>query len=150
MVNPMLWYLFLAWFKLEIISVFPLLLHACTDLKYIFLVWCVGKGNHLQKNIAVSTLGWCLATVIVFSGLFCDALVSFGWPYHVCWIVVVFIWLMLGWCCQWSSISFFSLTGSLRTCSDGYPTSYCSIIDASDPSILSLWKYDLLHFTVSK
>ena len=44
------------------VSDFPLLLYAWTDLKYIFLDLVCRKGLALKKCMASSTLLWCLAT----------------------------------------------------------------------------------------
>ena len=58
MVKPLYWYLSLNCFRSDIISYLPLLLHDCTDLKYIFLILCVGKGLYLQKNTKAIYILW--------------------------------------------------------------------------------------------
>ena len=83
MVNPLLCSLFLTCFKPEIISVFSLLLHDCTDMKSIFLYLVCKKGNPFtKKNISNSTLWWLLAMGVGkgILDIVCDDMVSFEWP----------------------------------------------------------------------
>ena len=157
MVKPLLWYLFFTCFKLEIISVFPLMLHAFNDPKSIFPDFVCRKGipPTKKKFIAISTLWWCLAMgggkgilwiVLWWSGLLRMALsciMCICGPYidssrlmSSIGIVQFLIW--------------FISSASLSTCVDVHITSCSSIIAASAPYILRLWNYALLPCTAPK
>ena len=68
------------------VSYFPLLLHAWTDMKSIFLDLVCRKGLTLigKKSMASSTLWWCLATRwgkgIVDMVLWCSGILLFALP----------------------------------------------------------------------
>ena len=63
MLKALYLYLVFIWFNPGIISGFPLLLHAWTDLKYIFFGLVCRKGLPLTKqSMAISTFWSCLAT----------------------------------------------------------------------------------------
>ena len=65
MVNPLSWYLALTLKRTDIISDFPLMSHAYTELKYILPGFVCRKGLSFtnKKSIAISTLWRCLETV---------------------------------------------------------------------------------------
>ena len=95
---------FLTFFKPWIISVLHFLLHACTDMKYIYTDLVFRKGIIFtnKKAMDIYTLWWCLemggGKGII--GIFCDYLVSSKWPWLGWWVFVVHIWLLIGWCSQ--------------------------------------------------
>ena len=65
MVKPLTWYFLFTFFRPEIISYFPLVLYACTDLKFVFLDFVFMKGHIFTKNkySDIYTLWWFLEMV---------------------------------------------------------------------------------------
>ena len=86
MVKPLSLYLLLTFFNTDIVSDFPLLLHAWTDLKYILLdlVCREGMPSTKKKYMARSTLWWCLAMVggngILGMILWCSGILLIDFP----------------------------------------------------------------------
>ena len=91
-------------FKPDIISLFPLILHAYTDLKYIFPDFLCRNGLPFTKenSISIITLWWCLVMVVGKGILLIvfDVLISFGWTCPVWWVFMVRIWILLN-RCRW-------------------------------------------------
>ena len=65
MVKPLTWYFLFTFFRPEIISDFPLVLYACTDLKFFFLDFVFMKGHIFTKNkySDIYTL-WCFLEMV--------------------------------------------------------------------------------------
>ena len=110
MVKPLYWYLVFTLFRPEIISYFPLLLHACTEPKLISLIMCVVKGFYFQiinPLLFTHCFGVCkLEEVRLYLGLYYYALSSFWWPWLGLWVYVVRRLILMDWYCLWWSGSF--------------------------------------------
>ena len=155
MVKPLFWYLVFTCFNPDMVSDFPLLLHAWTDLKSIFLDSVCRKMLPFTKtnSMASSTCWWCLATrggkgilvmVLWWSELFLIALpfmVGIWGPYMASSLVMSLV--VIGQFLIW-----FFWMAYFKVCVDGHPTRCCNILDFSDPLIYRLWKHDLLLSTV--
>ena len=86
MVKPLSLYLVFTCFNTDMVSDFPLLLHAWTDLKYIFLDFVCRKGLPFTKkqSMASSTFWWCLAIRggkgVIVMVLWCSRLLLIALP----------------------------------------------------------------------
>ena len=153
--KPLSLYLVFTCFNPDIVSDFPLLLHAWTNLKSIFLDLVCRKGLPLTtKNpMSRSTLWWCLATrgrkgilvmVLWYSGLFMIAfpfMVGIWGPYMASALLVSF--LVIGQFLIW-----FFWTEYFKVCVYGHTINWWIIIASSDPLFSRLWNRDLLLSTV--
>ena len=139
----------------DMVSDFPLLLHAWTDLKPIFLDIVCKKGLPLKtgQSMASSIFWWCLATrggkvilgmVLWCSGLFLVALPCMMgiWGEYVASALLMFS-VVIG-----KFLVRLFWTAYFRVFVDGHTTSCCSITTSSAPLIYRLREHDLLIFMV--
>ena len=155
MVKPLFWYLVFTFFNPDMVSDFPLLLHAWTDLKSIFLDSMCRKMLPFKntKSVASSTCWWCLAIRggkgILGMVLWCyrillialPCMVGIWWPYMASALLMSSVVIV-------QFLIWFFWMDYLKVCVEGYPTSCCNILALSNPLIYFLWKHDLLLSTV--
>ena len=153
MVKPLSWYLDLNVFRPDIISYFPLLLHAFTDLISIFLDFVSMKWLPFTKKNPYlfphcdGVLQW--EELRVSSGLSCGALVSFWWICLLLWVSIVHILPLICWFhLLWLDSFWFFSTAFFSACVDFRPNSCWSVINFSSTLISCWWKYALLISTV--
>ena len=100
--KPLSLYLVFTCFNPDIVSYFSLILHACTDLKYIFLDLLCRKGIPLtNKNpwLVLHCGSVCLLEgERVSLGWSCGDLVSFWFSCLVWWVFGEYICILLFWC----------------------------------------------------
>ena len=154
MVKPLSLYLDFNFLKLDIVSDFPLLLHAWTDLKSIFFDSVCSKGLPFKnKNpwlVPHSDFVCPWEWVRISFRCSCGALESFWWPCLVWLLLGGNIWFMLCWFCLWllGSSLFDFFMASFRVCVYVNPASFWSVLALSPPLIYHMWKHDLLLSTV--
>ena len=155
MLKPLYFYLVFICFNPDIVSSFPMLLHAWTDLKYTFLDLVCRKGIPFtkKKSMASSILWWFLSMIGVngilgmvlwFSGILLVALpcmMSIWGPYMdsdllILYVVIVQFLILLVW------VAYF------RVCVYIHITSCWIILASYATFIYRLWKHDLFLSTL--
>ena len=145
MSKPLSLYLFFACFNPDMVLNFPLLLHAWTDLKSIFLDFVCRKGLPLtnKKFVDSSTCWWCLDMRRV-KGILGVVL----WCYVILLIVLPCMIGILGSYMSYALLVLFLVivqfliwffsTDSFKVCVDSHLKSCCSNLDPSDPLVYFL------------
>ena len=94
---------FFIWLKPDSISTYFLMLHACNDLKSIFLYLVCRKGLPFTKKKWYFHLWWCLdiggGNGILGIVLWCSGILRMALPCIMG--IFVYLWLPLGWCWWW-------------------------------------------------
>ena len=154
MVKLLSLYLVFTYFNPDMVSDFPLLLHACTDLKSIFLDFVCRKGLQFTKKkyMARSTFWWCLTIrggkVILGMVLWCSVILLIDLPCMVgIWGPLMASVMMMPSVVIRHFMIWFFWMDSCKICVDAHPTSCCNIIALSAPLIPCMQNHDLLLYT---
>ena len=155
MVEPLSLYLVFTCFNPDMVSDFPLLLHAWTDLKSIFLDFVCRKVLPFtkKKSMASSTFWWCLAIRggkgILGMVLWCSGLLMIALPCMMgIWGPYMASALLMSSVVIGKFLIWLFWMASFKVCVDGHPMSCYNILASSAPLISCLKKHDLLLSTV--